>query len=189
MLLHDRRLLRTTGVPARLESLSSRQVQRLRVRGGGRIPTFAQALEAIGSRMRIAVDVKDAGAADSVISEMRNQHKELQVLFWSQHEPAVRAAVKAAPELAVSLLRDTKTPDELDQFLDDARRFGATGISAHWSQVAPALAERCSAAGMALDAWCKRERIEPDRLALLTGVVTDWPQAARSAISMRDALE
>ena len=39
-------------------------------------------------------------------------------------------------------MRDTETPAEMDGFLADAGAFGARGISAHWSQVDQALAER-----------------------------------------------
>ena len=105
------------------------------------------------------------------------------VLMLSKYEPAVRQAAAVAPELETSLLRDAKGPDEVERFLADASAFGARGISAHWSQVGPDLAERCAGRGLALYAWCKREVIEPDRAALLDGVVTDWPRAARTVIA------
>lgn len=182
MLLHDRWLLRTTLRPLRLDWVTQQRAKQLRLRGGGTIPTLGEALAALGADMNVAIDVKDGGAADAVISEVRNQGMESRTLFWSQHEPAVRTAVATAPELEISLLRDTKSATELDRFLTHTAEFGARGISAHWSQVTAGLAERCREAGIRLYAWCKNESIDEDKLALLDGVVTDWPGAARALV-------
>jgi glycerophosphoryl diester phosphodiesterase len=162
--------------------ISERRVTRARLLGGGRIPTLAEALAALGPTMRVAIDVKDAGAGDAVVSEVHNQGVGERVLFWSQHEAAVRTAAARAPELEISLLRDTSTDAELDRFLHDTAAFGAGGVSAHWSQVTGELAERCRAGGLKLYAWCRSESIDPGKLALLDGLVTDWPRAARLAV-------
>ena len=183
VLFHDRRLFRTTGRIGSVAGWPVAELGRLRLRGGGTVPTLAAALSRLGPTMRIAIDVKDPGAGPAVIEEVRAHRLEERVLFWSQHEEAVRACVDGAPELEVSLLRDTWTPDQLTAFLADAERFGARGISASWSQVSPGLAEACSSHGLSLYAWCKRERIQADKLALLSGVVTDWPVAARAAVA------
>lgn len=182
MLLHDRRLLRTTGRLGRIDRMHADRLLRLQLRGGGTMPTFAAALAALGPSMSIAIDVKDGGAADAVIGEIRNQHLQERSLFWSQHEQAVERAVRSAPELEVSLLRDTRTVEQTAAFLADAARLGARGISAHWSQVSPDLAERCRERDLRLYAWCKTRSIDLVKLALLDGLVTDWPAVARSSI-------
>ena len=184
MLMHDRWLLRTTGWPLRLDWVRRSIVTRMRLNrsGGERVPSLAEGLAALAPTMKVAIDVKDPGAADAVISEVRNQSLEARVLFWSRHETAVREAATSAPELEVSLLRDTDEPDELEQFLADTTAFGARGISAKWSQVTPALAERCVRDQIKLYAWCRTESIDTRKLALLDGVVTDWPEAATAAI-------
>lgn len=183
VLLHDRRLLRTAGRLASVASLPVAELGRIRVRGGGTVPTLAAALSSLGPTMRIAIDVKDPAAGPAVIEVVRAHGFEERTLFWSQHEEAVRACAGGAPELEVSLLRDTRTPAQLAGFLADAERFGARGISASWPQISPGLAEACSRRGLSLYAWCKRERIETDKLALLRGIVTDWPLVARSAVA------
>ena len=183
MLLHDRWLLRTTLWPMRLDWVSEKRARKMRLLGGGTVPTLAEGLAALGPSMKVAIDVKDGGAGDAVIAEVRNQRLEDRVLFWSKHESAIRVAVDKAPELEISLLRDTKTAPELDRFLADTVGFGARGISAHWSQVTDALAERCQAAGLRLYAWCRSEMIEADKLRVLDGLVTDWPIAGRQAVA------
>lgn len=182
VLLHDGWLLRTTWRPLRLRWVTARRVTRMGLRGGGTVPTLAEVLDALGPELKVAIDVKDGGAGDAVISEVRNQQLEARTLFWSQHESAVRTAVTSAPELETSLLRDTSSPEELDRFLLDATGFGVKGISAHWSQVDAELAERCHDAGLRLYAWCKTRTIEPEKLLLLDGLVTDWPTAGREAV-------
>jgi glycerophosphoryl diester phosphodiesterase len=180
MLLHDRRLLRTTGRLGRIDQVSAERLVQLRLRGGGTLPGLADALAALGPTTSIAIDVKDGGAADAVISEIRNQHVEARSLFWSQHEEAVHRAVTTAPELEVSLLRDTRNPEQTARFLADAVRLGARGISAHWSQVSPELVERCRERRLRLYAWCKTRSIDPVKVGLLDGLVTDWPALARA---------
>lgn len=183
MLLHDRRLLRTTGRLGRVDRTPSVDLVRLRLRGGGSLPTFAAALAELGPTMRIAIDVKDGGAADAVIDEIRNQHLQGRSLFWSQHEQAVERAVRSAPELEVSLLRDTRTVEQTAAFLADAVRLDVQGISAHWSQVTPELADRCRARSIRLYAWCKTRAIDPYKIVLLDGLVTDWPAPARAVVA------
>ena len=182
VLLHDKWLLRTTGWPLRLSWVSGARATGTGLRGGGSVPSLAEALEALGRDLKVAIDVKDPGAGDAVLAEVRNQRLGEQVLFWSQHEPALQIAVREAPELEISLLRDTRTPAELDRFLADAERIGVRGISAHWSQVDEALAERCRDASLALYAWCKKESIPRAETALLDGLVTDWPLAGRAVV-------
>jgi len=184
VLLHDRWMLRTTGWPIRLEWTSTEWATKRRLLGGrgDRLPTFAAALDALGPTLRMAIDVKDPGAGASVIAEVRNQHRESQVLFWSKFETNVRVAVETAPDLEIALLRDTSNESELAALLDDTVSFGANAISAHWSQVDERLQERCRDRDIKLYAWCKTPEIDMAKLAVLDGLVTDWPAAGRSAV-------
>ena len=183
VLMHDAWLLRTTGWPVRLEWMSAARVARMGLRGGGTVPTLAEALAALGPSMKIAIDVKDPGVASAIVSEVR-QHSMLQrALLWSQHETVVRVAAREAPQMEASLLRDTHSASELDRFLVDAARCGAGGISAHWSQITPQLAQRFRDSGMRLYSWCRTRIIDPSKLVLLDGLVTDWPAAGRTAVA------
>lgn len=192
VLLHDKSLLRTARWPRRLDRCDSDWVRTRRLGGPAplglglfarmtdeTVPTFAEALEALGDDLHMAIDVKDPGAGDAVIAEVRNQGKDDQVLFWSKYEPNIRVAAATAPHLEIALLRDTSTAEQLDALLTDTAAFGARAISAHWSQVGPSLRKRCDDLGLTLYAWCKSEQIEADKLELLDGLVTDWPAIGR----------
>ena len=133
--------------------------------------------------MRIAIDVKDPGAADAVIAEVRRRELHQRTMLWSQHEPVVRTAAHEAPELEVSLLRDTHSPSELDALFADADAWRVHGISVHWSQVTPTVATRCQAESLSLYSWCRTPDMDSSKLALLDGLVTDWPAAGRDAVA------
>ncbi len=118
-----------------------------------------------------------------MLSEVRNQQAVRRVLFWAKSAAAVALAAQREPEIEASLLRDAKRPDDLRQFLDDAVGVGARGISAHWSVIAPAFVDEARGRGLRVYAWCKTRDISPAKLALLDGLVTDWPSVA---VAMRD---
>ncbi len=147
------------------------------------MPTLAEALVALGPSTRIAIDVKDPGAANAIVSEVRRHSMLRRVMLWSRYEAVVRTAVREAPQMEASLLRDTHSPSELNLFLADAAGCEAGGVSAHWSQITPALAKRCRDGGMRLYSWCRTQAIDPSKLALLDGLVTDWPAAGRAAVA------
>jgi len=176
VLMHDPSLWRMTRRARRLDRTSLAEVRRLRLRGSAEtVPTLAEALGALDGQLRMAIDVKDPAAADAVLSEVRNQGAGGRVLFWAKSAAAVALAAQRDPELEASLLRDAKRPDDLRQFLDDAVGVGARGISAHWSVIAPAFVDEARARGVRVYAWCKTRDVSPAKLALLDGLVTDWP--------------
>lgn len=182
-LLHDRRLLRTTGRPARIDRIHSSALRRVRLLGGGPMPSLADALDALPVGLRMAIDVKDPRAAAAVVAEVRNQAATPRCLFWSQHEAAVALAVEQMPEVEIALLRDTSSAEATAAFVADATRLGAHAISARWSQVGPELAELCERSGLRLYAWCRRRTIDPTRLRVIDGLVTDWPVLGAAAIA------
>ena len=183
VLMHDPTLWRTTRTPRRLDRTALAGVRRLHLRGSNeRVPTLGEALDALAAGQHVAIDVKDPAAAEAVLSEVRNQRLESRVKFWAQSTAAVVHAATHAPEIESALLRDAKRPDDVRQFLDDATRTGAGGISAHWSVVTPAFVDQASSRSLRVYAWCKTRHIDPVKVSLLDGVVTDWPAAARAIL-------
>lgn len=183
VLMHDASLWRTARRARRLDRTPLADVRRLRLRGSREtVPTLAEALAALGPGQRVAIDVKDPSAADAVLSEVRNQHLEQRTLFWAQSMAAVSHAASSAPEIEASLLRDAIRAYDLQQFLDDAVAAGAGGISAHWSVIIPAFVDEARSRGLRVYAWCKTSRIDAGKVALLDGVVTDWPATARAFV-------
>jgi uncharacterized lipoprotein YddW (UPF0748 family) len=49
--------------------------------------------------------------------------------------------------------------------------------------VAPSFVDEARARGLRVYAWCKTPDVAPAKLALLDGIVTDWPSVARAMLS------
>ena len=145
------------------------------------MPTFAEALSALSSALRLAIDVKAPRAVDAILAEISSQGAEQHVLMWSQHPSVVRATVRRCPEIECSLLRDTRTSWGDRAFLRAASRCGAHGISAVWDRVTPRFAQQARMRGLRLYSWCRSPNVALDRLVLLDGIVSDFPAEARAA--------
>jgi len=178
ILMHDRTLRRTTGTLAPVWALSQNEIRRLHLSNDERVPTFGLALDALPQALRMAIHVKVARAIHPVLEEIRNQGAESRVWIWSQQPSVVRFSVDRHPEIEASLLRDTRTTRGRAAYLRAARLCGAQGLSAAWNAVTPEFAAEARDAGLRLYSWCRTREVPADTLALLDGVVTDWPDAA-----------
>jgi glycerophosphoryl diester phosphodiesterase len=182
VLLHDPWLLRVQRRPLSVSWVRDRALFRLGV------PTLSDALEVAGeSGVRLAIDTKDAGAADAVLAAARAAGAIDKVLLWSQHMPTVRTYVRALPDAQVALLRDTFDAAGHDRLLADAAAIGARAVSAHQDAVTPAFISAATERGLAVFCWYQRRQVQAARLAEMAaaglfGVVTDWPADARDLL-------
>ena len=183
VMLHDGLLLRTAWRPWPVSWVTAKGLRRVRLRGSGeRVPTFAEAVDALPDHLGFAIDTKDPDAADAVVAELRNQGKLARSLLWAQSERAVRWYAEHARDEAaeVALLRDALTPHAIDRFLADAVDFGAGAISAHQSTVDDAFLERAHRVGLRVHCWFQDQATQRAKAHLaLDGIVTDWPVEAR----------
>jgi glycerophosphoryl diester phosphodiesterase len=182
VLMHDRTLRRTTGNIAPVWALSQNEIRRLRLANDERVPTFGVALDALPAGLRMAIHVKVARGIHPVLDEVRNQGAESRVWIWSQQPSVVRFSVDRHPEIEASLVRDTRTARGSAASLRAARLCGAHGLSAAWEAVTPEFATRARGAGLRLYSSCRTREVPADTLALLDGVVTDWPDTARALV-------
>jgi glycerophosphoryl diester phosphodiesterase len=182
VLLHDPWLGRIQKVPLPIRWAPDWLLRKLRV------PTLAEALDrARSAGLRVAIDVKDRGAAQASLDAVRETDTAGIVLPWSQHMPVVRAFVRALPDAEVALLRDTFTPEQHDRMLADAVAIGARAISVHQDLGTPEFIARARERGLAV--YCmfhgldfQRSRLAEVAPAGLAGVVTDWPGEAREQL-------
>ena len=189
VLVHDRTLLRIAWLPLPARWLPFRWLRRLRRRDDGRrIPTFAEALEALPEGVVMAIDVKDPRAARPAIAEIRRQGAEERVLLWAQSMAAVRVFGRELPEVERALLRDTRAGAATRRFLADAGRCGADAISAHWDRITPEFVAGAHERDLKVYAMARDARSQAAGVAAgLDGVVTDWPEEALGAVRGRPA--
>ena len=184
MLLHDWSPRRTTGLPGPVRLSPSFLLRRVRLRGGSeRVPTLAEALDALPEGLFMAVEIKDAGAAPSALHLIRERRLEDRTLMWSYREQAVRHFAKQAPEIDAALLRDDIDPEGLRRFLQDATNFGAKAISPHWEAINHSFVAEAHDRGLKVYSWIRdAEMVAKKVSAGLDGIVTDYPREVRAIL-------
>ncbi len=186
--MHDRSTRRTAGGFWIVSRTTLPRIRALRLRSAGDRgeseppPLLREALAAAGTRMGVAVEVKDARVVSGVLADIREAAMEDRALLWSYSVRVVRWFVQHAPEIEVSLLRDTGSPRQHRRFLRDAAAVGANGISICWAAVDDDFAGAARRCGLSLYAMCDAVEPDLDTARLLDGVVTDWPAEARIAL-------
>jgi glycerophosphoryl diester phosphodiesterase len=191
VLMHDRSTRRTAGGFWIVSRTSLARLRTLRLEdaaGHGQDPEppplLREALAAAGTRMGVAVEVKDARIAAGALGDIRAAGMADRALVWSYSGRVVSWFVRNAPEIEVSLLRDTTTPRQHRRFLRDAAALGARGLSISWAAVDDAFAAEVRARGLSLYATSPTVRPDPPTALRLTGLITDWPAEARSALAL-----
>lgn len=185
VLLHDPTLCRTGWRPRRIRSLTLERASEVRLRGGHRLPSLAQALASAPPGLGFALDTKDPGAAPAALEAVEAAGATARVLLWSQHDEAVRHYVARAPAgTEVALLRDTKSTAETARYLGEAEALGASAVSVHHSVLDEALVAAAHARGLKVHCWFQTPEIQAAKAAVaVDGVVTDWPVDALSRLT------
>jgi glycerophosphoryl diester phosphodiesterase len=189
VLMHDRCTRRTAGGLWIVSRTSLSRLRALRLRcaeqqaGSGPPPLLREALAAVGTRMGVAIEVKDARIAAGTLADIREARIADRALVWSYSQQVVKWFVKHAPDIEVSLLRDTRTAGQHRRFLTDALALGARGLSVCWNGVDGAFIAAARTRGLSVYSMCDAIRPDPQTARLLNGVITDWPIEARAALA------
>ncbi len=189
VLMHDRSTRRTAGGLWIVSRSSLSRIRALRLKSAGEQavssppPLLREALVAVGTRMGVAIEVKDPRIAPGTLADIREARIADRTLLWSYSERVVKWFVQHAPDIEVSLLRDTKTSKQDRRFLSDAAALGARGLSICWDAVDSAFAAAARARGLSVYSMCDAIRPDPQTVRLLQGVITDWPSEVRAALA------
>lgn len=183
ILMHDRTLWRTTRRLRFVRHATAREIAMLSLHGGEEPPpTFAAALDALPAGLRLAIEIKSPSATGALLAEIANRRAEDRVLCWAESSRAVAQCVAHRPRIETALLRDTWTNRATLRVLDRAVRLGAQAVSVSWRQVTQSVRDDAKQRSLIVYSYAKRRRIDLDRLALVDGVITDWPQIIRSVV-------
>ena len=181
-LMHDYSLHRTTGFPLPLELTPSAIVHGLRLRGSREtVPSLSSALDALGSDLTLAVDVKTPWAVLPLVREIRRRGLESRVLVWCTSAMACRYVHKQLPTVEVAYLKTTRTAAARARFLHTARNVGAGAISAHWLEISREFVQSAHATGLRVFSWHETHALDPEAMTSgLDILITDWPEQARA---------
>jgi glycerophosphoryl diester phosphodiesterase len=189
ILMHDRSTRRTAGGLWIVSRTSLSRIRALRLKAARERevasppPLLREALAAVGTRMGVAVEVKDARIVSGTLADIREAGIADRTLLWSYSEPIVKWLVRHAPQIEVSLLRDTRTGKQHRRFLRDAEALGARGVSVCWQAVDRAFAAEARTRGLSLYSMSDVPAPDLQTARLLEGLITDWPTQARASLA------
>jgi glycerophosphoryl diester phosphodiesterase len=184
VLMHDWSPRRTAGLPGPVCLYPYPLLRQLRLQNDGeRVPSLAEALDALPAGLFIAVELKESSTAAAALRLIRQRGLEQRAVVWSYRERVVRYFARSAPEVETALLRDDTDPEGLSRFLDDAVAFGARAISPHWAAITPQFVGEAHDRGLQVFSMNRdMGSVAKKAAAGLDGIVTDNPREVRAIL-------
>lgn len=181
VVFHDANLRRMAGRDERIDALSLAELRRVELRGGARIPTLDDVLEALPADYLINVEIKTTrrvppGVVDAVLPRLRGRN----VIVSCFHPAVVWQVRRRAPELPTGLL--------FYEELDPGLRLGWPAFVLRPTAVHPrswlltqARARRWRRAGFAINTWTVDHPAELARVVRcgVDSIIANDPAAAR----------
>ena len=186
LVLHDPTLNRTTTGQGQVAERTWEELSEVRLKNGEPLLPLEEALDLLGGRVQVYLDVKDPRAAPRVAGQVQN----LDGVIVGSTEPDTLSQVKAqVPKAATSLL-----VRELDDPVGKAVRAGADYVHLCWerlsdpvARVSTTLIQEAKAAGLGVILWHEERPSVLKRIGRLFGVYgvcTDVPDRARRILAL-----
>lgn len=188
VVFHDADLARLAGDPRRVAEVSFAELRAVRLAGGARIPTLAEAYEA-AAPLLVNVELKldharPTGLEAAVVEIVRQVAGETRTLFSCFHPVPLWRLRRLAPHLPRGLLFGS---DQARPWRRGWHLWGTPATAAHPEHVlcTPGRVRRWHARGLAVNAWTVNA---PERVRALAdlgvdAVITDRPDLARAALA------
>ncbi len=188
VVFHDADLARLAGRPERVVDLPLAELRRLRLEGGGAIPTLAEVYEAVGPRCVVNVELKldrawPTGLEQATCEVVRRAGATGRTVFSCFHPVPLWRLWRLAPGIPRALLFGT------EQALPLRHGLHALGCPVRRVHAEHTVLDRSSVAawrrlGVAVFAWTVDDPGRIRHLARLgvDGVITDCPDVARDAL-------
>ena len=179
VVLHDRDVSRTTTGRGNVDELTLAEVQAFDAGQGQRVPTLAEVLDLSAGRVRLDVELKQAGLERAVLDLL-------------DRYPAADWAISSFDWTILATVRGLAPEAELwpltvafgENAVDFARSIGATAIALRGDAVTEEVVERLADAGLNVVVWTVNG-VEEARLAREMGVavlITDVPGTIRRGL-------
>lgn len=181
-LLHDPYLDRVSGVRRKLRELTTAECDVVRLLDGSPLTRFWEAVDIVGTRATICLDIKEAESAHGLISALAGLRQRFEV--WSPHASVVRTASRAGiPSVFIS---NGLHHRGIGEFLWRARDYGANGVSFFPADLEPHVIALCHHAGMPVQCGTPNDIATWRYLAnhRVQTVVTDKPLECASFLEL-----
>jgi glycerophosphoryl diester phosphodiesterase len=196
VVFHDDDLGRLAGRPERVDRLPLSAIRKVRLRGGGEIPTLAEALDVCGPAALVNIEIKYAGLRPAgcrtlvaaVAGVVARAGAAERVLVSSFSPAAVWLWRKQRPDVPCGLLFERPRPFHrpwplrMDRLLPLLR---PAAVHPEDSLCAPDAVARWRRRGYAVNVWTVDSPSRIEALAAMgaSGIITNEPARARSLVS------
>jgi glycerophosphoryl diester phosphodiesterase len=145
---------------------------------GERVPTLGEALETVGGRALLVIEIKPPDIEEPVLEVVRRAEAIDWAMIWSFHPGVVAEARRREPRLPAALL----TLSLSDAIARQALELGAQATSVFYQNISEERVRRAHRKALAVHAWTADQPAEMRRLAAagVDGIVTNFPDRARS---------
>ena len=180
VVIHDRDLSRTTSGTGNVDGLTLDDLRRLDAGQGERVPTLDGTLALAGDRLRLYLEVKQAGIEREVLAALA-RHPASRWLIGSFDLEILRAVRGQAPAADLWIIAVYPT----DEVFAAATELGATTLSLHLTAATPETAARCTDAGLDLAVWTVNgvEEARAMRELGAAALCTDYPAEIRAGLA------
>ena len=172
VIIHDRMLDRTTDASGPIDLRTLESLREVDAGKQERVPTLAQALELIGDRAHLDVEIKQGGIEREVL-DVLGQFLQARWAISSFDWTVLEAIRAQSPSAEIWLLAVVVA----DALFHAARHVNASGVSLHARALTDETAERLRAAGLDIVIWTVNDPPEALRVSNLgaKGLCTDDP--------------
>jgi glycerophosphoryl diester phosphodiesterase len=172
VVIHDRGVGRTTNGSGNVDELTLAELQTFDAGDGERVPTFAQVLDLVAGRVKLDVEIKQAGIEQSVLDVLArypNADWAISSFDWSILT-AIRALAPDAELWPIAIAAS-------DAAFAAARDLGATAISLSDKALSAEVAKRFWDADLDIVVWTVNRVADARQAQLLgaSGLCTDVP--------------
>lgn len=178
VVIHDRELERTTNGTGHVDAISLPDLQALDA-DGERVPTFAEVLDLLGGRLRLDIEIKQAGIEREML-DLLARHPGTTWAVSSFGWDVLRVMRRLAPEAELWPLAEHAGPE----LIAVAREIGAPAVALYHEAYDRASADQLAAAGLNVVVWTVNDPAEARRVRDLgaVGCCTDDPAGIRTAL-------
>lgn len=187
VLLHDGNLKRTTGLDAPISSVSLEKVKELDAGGwkspefaGERVPTLREALDLVHGKLRLVIEIKQAGMEKEVLDTIRDAGvNPADVMIFSFGHDIVETITRMEPLLpTVWLIGDMPWEEAARrEMLTEAVRIRASAIGLPFTRANPAILRMARERGLTVFVWTVDDPADMRYLSRIgvDGIITNRP--------------
>jgi glycerophosphoryl diester phosphodiesterase len=172
VVIHDADVKRTTNGEGLVSELTLKEIKDFSTDGGEKIPTLQEALDFLDKKVKVLIELKEAGVEKQVLSILKDRGVEKNVVIVSFHEDVLKKTRELNSEVETGLIYAThKNP------IKAALELRANYLVALYRFIHTANVEKAHKNGLKVIAWTINKPEEAKQYAAkgVDGITSDKP--------------